>query len=310
MNTPMRTFHLPERSCFEGTSSVGRNIRSVSIIVVAALSIFAVACDTEDSLDIQDWADESEEGAVARNSIESESTNEELMLSEDDEYALADELGDENFEEADAEQNTEELANEQRSEGELAPVDLVDKDAWTDLGMNVGEHEFDGETRSDDADLDLQAHVMPSAASTTCIVDNDWTGSNVCDPNSHHSGWSSHQSGQWSYYYDDVRYTSSKYKTGSYYWNAPKSGFMRFYVWIPSNKATADVEYNYYCASGPGDYSERTRTINQNIYYGEWVYLGSRYSTKGYTCGIRVKKSESASYSELMAMDAALAIFY
>ena len=151
---------------------------------------------------------------------------------------------------------------------------------------------------------DVAAGVVP------CQVDNDWTGSNICNPSSHHSAWTKHTSSSWGYFWNDVRYTSASWKTGHYYWTAPTSGTVNFFVWIPSNKATADVEYEYYCASGPGDYSTSTTVINQASFFSQWKYVGSKTSTAGYTCGIHVQKANNASGSELVAMDAAQADFY
>lgn len=143
----------------------------------------------------------------------------------------------------------------------------------------------------------------PLIATKPCEGDNDWSGGTSCFYSVTHSGWTFASSTAWGYHRNDVRYTSSSSATGKYRWTAPKNGTAKFWVWIPSNKATADVLYTYGCATSGGNYSETPKTVNQNNYYSQWVELGSKPSKLGFECWIDVKKSPSATASEIMAMD-------
>lgn len=191
-----------------------------------------------------------------------------------------------------------------RLDGALIAEEAVDDGEGVhgvDVGANGANHA---------EDLDIAGHGdRPLELTKTCEGDNDWAGGTSCFNSAQHTGWTFASSTAWKYFYDDVRYTTSSSASGSYHWTAPVSGTAKFYVWIPSNKATADVEYEYYCATGSGTYSESIKIVNQNLYYGEWVQLGSKTSKAGFVCGITVQKANGATASEIMAMDGVKLVF-
>lgn len=161
------------------------------------------------------------------------------------------------------------------------------------------QHELEGSALNEE----IAAPSVPPVAVVSCTGDNDWSGSTACFREVHHSGWSFASGSGWSYYYDDVRYTSNKSAEGLYEWTAPKSGLAKFYVWIPGNKATADVRYSWGCHVAIETYPGGERVVDQRSYSGVWFYLGSVESKAGWECTLGVHKASNAGATELMAMD-------
>jgi hypothetical protein len=118
--------------------------------------------------------------------------------------------------------------------------------------------------------------VPAQAGVQVCYGDNDWTGSTSCFTGwpSSGSGWSYMRNTKYSFYYNDAEVTSSSGKEADYWWNAPRSGYVTFYAWIPANYATASVTYHYGCLS---DYDgwDYSVTVDQNAYSATWKRLGT-----------------------------------
>ena len=159
-------------------------------------------------------------------------------------------------------------------------------------------------------ELDEATH----ARSKACYLDNDWTGSTGSSncyawESDFATSWTYSSSTSWEYYYDDVEYTTSDDSEWGYYWTAPGNGTATFYAWVPSNHATGDANYYYYCAYSSSDVYAKDKKVNQNDYYGDWVKLGSRTATSGYTCGVILTKHDDATSSEQIAADGMKIVF-
>jgi hypothetical protein len=143
---------------------------------------------------------------------------------------------------------------------------------------------------------------------TTCMNDNDWSGSGNCSASSTSlfGSWTYAYSTIYGYYYDDVRYTTSTMPMYIYQWKSPGNGTATFYAWIPSNNATALTNYWYLCGGGT---MAGPTTIDQNSIYSSWVRIGSVSARRNDTCMVTVGKTGGQSSTKKAAADAMKVVF-
>lgn len=163
----------------------------------------------------------------------------------------------------------------------------------------------DIDSAQNESDGEDVGEVTSDLTTKTCIIDNDWSGSNTCVVGS--SFW---PSGSWTKvttngYYGDMRYTTlSSGATAYWAWNDPvDNATYSVYVYIASTNATAKAQYDFGCSNPYESTWLFGKTIDQSKYSNQWVLVGTTGVGGASQCQLYMNRADSSTLK--MAMDAA-----